>query len=105
MDENPIIPEGRAQAASTSAIVALVLGILSAMCLGPFAGIPAIAIGHHELKLIRAGLSPKSGEGFAKAGLIIGIVTTSLFTFFLLVWLFFFILGITNTIQIIGENA
>jgi len=67
-----------AQAASGRAIVAMVLGIFSLLCLGFLAGIPAIVLGYTEIKAIREGKSPPSGDSAAKAGLILGILGTAL---------------------------
>lgn len=58
---------------SNTAIIAVVLGILS------LGGCPVLApvawyLGAQELKQIRQGLSPASGELPAKLGLILGIV-------------------------------
>jgi uncharacterized membrane protein YjgN (DUF898 family) len=73
---------------SNSAIIAVVLGILS------LGGCPVLApiawfMGAQELKQIRLGLSPASGELPAKLGMILGIVMTLallLLTFFVLLF-------------------
>jgi Domain of unknown function (DUF4190) len=86
--EQPVVPtpnQGQpasaGQAANTSspkAITALILGILSVLCMGFVTGIPAIIIGSMELKEIKAGKSPASGENITKIGYILGIVGTVL---------------------------
>jgi len=77
-----------APASSGRATTALVLGILGFLCCqlcAPFAWY----IGSQELKAIRAGTSPVSGEGSAKAGYILGIIGTVLLLFVGLWFLFF----------------
>lgn len=67
-----------AETASGRALAALILGILSIVCMGFVAGIPAIIIGHMEIRDIKAGKASKAGEGIAKVGLILGIIGTAL---------------------------
>lgn len=62
--------------ASGKAIAALVMGILSLICCGFFAGIPAIIVGRSEMTAIREGRSPIAGESVAKVGYILGIIGT-----------------------------
>jgi len=70
-------PEAAAQpGASGRAVASLVLGILSLICMGFMAGIPAIILGSMELRAIKDGKAPKAGEGVAKVGYILGIVGT-----------------------------
>jgi uncharacterized iron-regulated membrane protein len=73
---------------SNKGTIALVLGIIGIVCcglLGPVAWI----LGRQELNAIAAGQSPASGEGVAKAGMILGIIATVLLAFGLL-WVVFF---------------
>ena len=77
-----------AQKSSSKATTALVLGIISIVCcglLGPVAWI----LGKQELNAIAAGQSSPTGEGSAKAGMILGIIATILLAFGLL-WILFF---------------
>jgi hypothetical protein len=77
-----------AQKSSNKGTIALVLGIIGIVCcglLGPVAWI----LGKQELAAIAAGQSPASGEGVAKAGMILGIIATILLAFGLL-WILFF---------------
>lgn len=67
-----------AQGENTKAIITLVLGILSLICCGFFAGIPAIFVGRSELKAIDEGRSPESNRTLTKVGFILGIVGTIL---------------------------
>lgn len=83
------------QPASTRAISALVLGILAVLCMGLLTGIPAIIMGSMELKAIRAGLAPKTGEGMAKTGYILGIVGTVFSLLAIAVVIAMIVLGIT----------
>jgi len=59
------------------AIASLILGIASIVtCLGCIPGIPAIICGHMALKQIAQ--TGAAGAGMAKAGLIMGYITTAL---------------------------
>jgi hypothetical protein len=74
--------------ASSRATTALVLGILGFVCCqlcAPFAWY----MGNQESKAIKAGQSPAAGQGFATAGMILGMIGTILLVFGLL-WIFFF---------------
>lgn len=66
------------QPTSTKSIMALILGILSLVCCGFFAGIPAIILGKSEIKLIDEGKITENNRTIAKVGLILGIVGTVL---------------------------
>jgi len=73
----PAVP---VQSSSNRGTIALVLGIISIVCcafLGPVAWI----LGKQELNAIAAGTAPASGEGVAKAGMILGIIGTVLIAF------------------------
>jgi uncharacterized membrane protein YjgN (DUF898 family) len=77
-----------ATGSSSRATTSLVLGIIGIVCCQICAPI-AWYMGNKELMAIRAGQSPASGEGMAKAGKIIGIIGTILLILSL-VWVFFF---------------
>jgi len=64
--------------ASTRALAALILGILSCIFFGLFAGIPAIVLGRKEEKAILRGEAPVAGNMMARLGWILGIVGISL---------------------------
>jgi len=69
----PLPPQSK-----SNATTALVLGILSVVCcqiLGPVAWY----LGNKELQAIKAGSAPITGEGSAKAGMILGIIATIIF--------------------------
>jgi hypothetical protein len=83
------------QNASTRAVAALILGILSILCMGFLAGIPAIILGSMELRAIKEGLAPAAGEGLAKVGYILGIVGTILACLAMLAFVSLMALGIT----------
>ncbi len=77
--------------ASSQAIWALVVGIMGLLMCQPLCPI-AWWLGATELRNIRAGLSPPSGQGLAMAGMILGIIGTFLLVLgccgALLWWLF-----------------
>jgi hypothetical protein len=66
------------EGASSTSIIALVLGILSFFGPGCLTGIPAWIVGRNELKKIDAGESPAAGRTMAQIGMILGMVTTAL---------------------------
>lgn len=75
-------------ASSSRGTISLVLGILGLLCcalLGPVAWY----LGSQELKAIAAGESPATGEGVAKAGMILGIIGSVLLILGL-IWVFVF---------------
>jgi len=78
---------GAAPASSNRPVIILVLGILGVVCCGILAPVAWI-MGSSELKSIAAGAAPATGEGMAKAGMILGIIGTVLLVLSLL-WLFF----------------
>ena len=73
--------------ASNKPTISLILGILGIVCCGLLAPV-AWVMGSQELKAIKAGTSAASGEGLAKAGMILGIIGTVLLLFGIL-WIFF----------------
>ncbi len=95
MDEAVKAPEivPSADKASGRAITSLVLGIVGILCCGPLA-IVAWILGAIELSDIKKGLSPRAGEGMAKAGMIIGIIGTVLMILGILVWIALMAMGI-----------
>jgi hypothetical protein len=76
------------QAASTQAVLALVVGILSLVTCCGLPGPLAWYLGYQETKAIREGLSPAAGQGFAQAGMILGIIA-SIFLTMGVFWIFF----------------
>ena len=71
---------------SSQAVTALVLGLLGFVCcqiLGPVAWY----LGNQEQRSIREGRSSAAGQGFATAGVILGIIGTVLLVFSLF-WIF-----------------
>jgi len=61
--------------ASSRAVWSLVLGILGLILCGLLAPF-AWWLGASELRDIKAGLSPDSGQGLATAGMVLGIIGT-----------------------------
>jgi len=92
----PPIPPRSASYSSTKTIVSLVLGILSLVCCGFFAGIPAIILGKSELKAIDAGQVHESNRMMAKVGMILGIVGTILYLLGLLIYALLIVLALTT---------
>ncbi|MEO8663991.1 MAG: DUF4190 domain-containing protein [Ignavibacteria bacterium] len=73
----PPIPPGSMNtggSASSNAIIALVLGILSFISCGIIAAIPAWIMGKKEINEINAGRSSQAGLTFAKIGMWLGII-------------------------------
>lgn len=78
---------GQPEKASSQAVTALVLGILSLACC-PVLGPIAWYMGYQERKAIRERRAPLSGEGLALAGVVLGILG-SLYLVFMTLWIFF----------------
>lgn len=84
----PLPPPPVAPGTSSRATTALVLGILGFLCCqlcAPFAWY----YGNLEVKAVKAGTSAASNQGFAMAGMILGIIGT-IFLVFALLWVLFF---------------
>jgi hypothetical protein len=60
------------------ALWSMILGILSLVCCGLLAGIPALILGNTAQKEIAAAGGAQSGEGMAKAGVILGWISIAL---------------------------
>lgn len=91
----PPAPAPGGPGASGRAIAALILGILSLVCMGFLTGVPAIILGSMELKAIKAGGAPLAGEGVAKVGYILGIIGTVLTCLATLAFVALMVLGIS----------
>jgi hypothetical protein len=79
---------GQPEPASSQAIAAFVLGLLSVGTCCGLLGPIAWYIGHQELKAIHQGRSPASGEWLARFGRGLGILGMAMMLM-LLLWLFF----------------
>ncbi len=94
----PTIPNNTApntgQANTGKATAALILGILSFIMCGCLTGIPAIILGRMYIRDVQAGLAPASQLGMAKAGYIMGIVSTILFCLVSILYIVVIVLGI-----------
>jgi hypothetical protein len=77
-----------ASGATGKAIVILVLGIFGVVCCPVTAPI-AWVLGQSELAAVRRGAAPAANEALAQIGMVLGILGTVLFVFFLL-WIFAF---------------
>lgn len=82
-------PTGAAGSGAGNATLVLVLGIISLVCCCLPLGPVVWYLGREELRGIAEGRIPAVNEGTAKAGLILGIITTC-FLCFALLWIFFF---------------
>jgi small-conductance mechanosensitive channel len=100
----PAGPPG-AKTDNTKAIVTLVLGILSIVCCGFFAGIPAIFLGRSELKAIDEGRSLEQNRNLAKIGFILGIVGTILSILATLAYIGIIVLAIITGHQTSGPET
>lgn len=60
------------------AVTSLVLGILSYVCIGPFASIPAVICGHVAMGKIKQANGMLGGHGMALAGIILGYVNIAI---------------------------
>ena len=65
---------------SALAVWSMVLGILSLLCIGFFAGIPAIICGHMGRARIKQSQGALTGGGMALTGLILGYIGTVIVT-------------------------
>ncbi|MCA1622242.1 MAG: DUF4190 domain-containing protein [Acidobacteria bacterium] len=79
----PVAGQGQNQ---TLAVVSLVTGILSVICCGAFAGIPAIVTGYMAKNNIDANPDQYTGRGMATAGMIMGGISI-LFTILYIVYI------------------
>lgn len=96
---SPPMNTGTSGGASSNAIVALVLGILSYIACGILAAIPAWIMGKKELNEINAGRSPEAGRSLAKIGMWLGIINVVLSViaiFFLVIALIFGLLNMDD---------
>ncbi|MBK6507453.1 MAG: DUF4190 domain-containing protein [Ignavibacteria bacterium] len=89
-------PGGMQGGASSNAIIALVLGILSYISCGIFVAIPAWIIGKKELGEIDAGRSPENGRTMAKIGMWLGIVNVILSVIAIFVMIVLFLFGVLS---------
>jgi hypothetical protein len=105
MSTYPIEPSGPA---SSNATTALVLGIIGAVgslgsCCCCFFVVPGVCspiawyMGRAELAAIRAGTSSPAGQGFAQAGMILGMVGSGL--------LALYVVGMIGYMALVGGAA
>ena len=62
----------------------MILGIVSVLLCGLFAGIPAVILSNMGKKEIAASGGRESGGGMATAGLVLGIVSIAFSVFYLI---------------------
>lgn len=82
--------------ASSNAVIALVLGILSFIACSILSAIPAWIVGKKELNAIDAGRSPQAGRTMAKIGMWLGIINVILFIIGMIFVAFAVMLGLFN---------
>jgi hypothetical protein len=73
----------------------LVLGILSLILCGIFAGIPAWIMGNNDLREMDAGTMDPSGRSLTNAGRVCGMITTILTIIALVIVIVLIVLGVT----------
>lgn len=83
--------------ASSNAIWALVLGILSWVACGIFSAIPAWIIGKKEVNAINAGQSDPAGKTMAQVGMWLGIIQVILGILALIVVVILLALGVLGS--------
>jgi hypothetical protein len=79
-------PPAAAGQNNTLAVVSLVLGILSFLCLGPLLAIPAIITGYMQRNNIKNNPSEYGGGGMAMAGMILGGIYMVLFVIVFIIY-------------------
>jgi len=60
------------------AVWSMILGILGLVCCGLFAGIPALILGNIAKNEIASSGGAQTGDGMAKAGVILGIIAIAI---------------------------
>ncbi len=80
----PPYPEAKASSRATTALILGILGFVCCQLCAPFAWY----MGNKEVKAIKSGESSVAGQGFAMAGMVLGIIG-SIFLVFGLIWVFF----------------
>jgi hypothetical protein len=78
---------------NTLAIVSLILGVLSILCLGILTGLPAIVLGFMHLNKIKADPATYGGKGLAIAGMGTGAVGTLLSILGIIIWILLIVSG------------
>ena len=74
------------------AVWALITGILSLICCGIIAGIPAIILGNSAKKEIAASGGMQSGGGMAQAGFVLGIISIAI----TILWIILYATGVAT---------
>jgi hypothetical protein len=89
-------PTETKEGASTNAIIALILGILSWIACGIIAAIPAWIMGKKEVNAIDAGQSSQAGRTMANIGMWLGIIQVILTIIALIVVVLLLLFGIIS---------
>ena len=93
----PPPPQNQSGSASTNAIIALVLGILSFLMCPVILGIAAWIMGKNELKAIDNNQSPEAGRVIAKIGMWLGIINIILTIIGVIIFGMLFALGMLGS--------
>ncbi|MBS1518520.1 MAG: DUF4190 domain-containing protein [Bacteroidetes bacterium] len=93
----PPPPPNTSPGASSNAIFALVLGILSYIFCGIFAAVPAWILGKKEINEINAGRSPEAGKTLATIGMWLGIINVIISVLAIVALIFLFALGVLSS--------
>ncbi len=92
--EQPAVHGYPTQSTDSSAILALILGILGVVATGLITGIPAIVLGNRARRRTQAGQG--TGDGIALAGVILGWIATAFSVLALLMVLGFLLLVVSS---------
>ncbi|MFN0086380.1 MAG: DUF4190 domain-containing protein [Blastocatellia bacterium] len=88
------------QGASSRAVGAMILSLISIFTCGPLFSIPGMIMGKKEMDAIRQGEAPPAGETMAKIGYYVGIVSTVLACLGFLAWIVMFVIAaVSGSIQ------
>jgi hypothetical protein len=80
------------------ALWSMILGIVSMVCCGLFAGIPAIILAQQAKKEIAASGGRQTGAGMATAGLVLGIIAVAFSVLYL-------VLVVTGAVSGFGSTS
>lgn len=95
-------PTGGSGQSNGAATASLIMSIVSFFCLGPLLSIPAIFIGIAGKK--KAQELGGVGEGQAKAGIIIGIISTVVSVIAIIIWIFLVVLASDSVDDAVRES-
>jgi len=91
------VPPNPGLVTNSSAVLALVLGIVGVVFAGLLTGIPAIVVGTKARRRIRAGEG--TGDGYALAGVVLGWISTVFSVLAILVLILIVVAAVSSTPQ------